>query len=637
MDFFEHQAVARRNTGKLIFLFLLAITAIIAAIYFVAMFALRLGLEGEPLLQQPGLWHPQLLLVTAMAVIILVAVGTLSKILILARGGGQAVAESLGGVPVDPSTREPKLKRYANIVEEMAIASGVPMPAIYVLPNESAINAFAAGFKPTEAAVAVTQGCLDRLSRDELQGVVAHEFSHILHGDMRLNLRLIGILHGILLIGLTGRMLLYGFGRGRRRSSDNKGAGAILIIALALFIIGYIGVFFANLIKSAVSRQREFLADASAVQFTRQPAGIAGALKKIGGFSSHGELETANASQASHLFFANGLASAWMNMLATHPPLDERIRRIEPDFNGSYPETDTVQMDMPAADQVSGFSSTASVPPETRVDGITPETVTAQVGNLEVKHLTWAAALLKKIPDHINEAIHNPFGARAVVYGLLLDQSNETLTAQMQLLKANADPQVLLELDRLSPALDAMDRLYALPIIEIAMPALRQLSVAQYKAFRENVALLIKTDKMVSLFEYALHRMLLRHLDRHFKLTSASSGSAAVYSKPRYGYTVLLSTLAHMGGEDAQAVFNKSVGQLELTQRLSLLERDKCTIDAIDQALTVLENIHPLQKRHLIKAAVVSVSDDGKLAVAEAELLRAICDALDCPLPPILR
>ena len=354
MDFFEQQDVARRKTGRLVVLMVLAVAAIVVLVYLVIAAALvvRVGFTGIDPMATGGLaaylsaadwWNPQLFVLVAGVTVLVVAAGAFFKTAAL-RAGGRVVAESLGGRLIDPGTSDPTLRRVLNVVQEMAIASGTTVPPVYLLDRESGINAFAAGFTPADAVIGLTRGCADLLSRDQLQGVMAHEFSHILNGDMRISLRLIGIIHGILIIGLLGGILLrsaFYSGAGRHRRSGKQGGGVLVLAAVgaALAIIGYVGVFFGQLIKASLSRQREFLADAAAVQFTRLPGGIAGALKKIGGYTFHSKLVAANAEEASHLYFGDGL-SHWFGLLATHPPLPDRIRRIEPQWDGQFSKVD---------------------------------------------------------------------------------------------------------------------------------------------------------------------------------------------------------------------------------------------------------------------------------------------------------
>ena len=368
MDFFENQEAARTKTRWLVFLFFIAVVFIIFSVY-IAVRLIFFGLETKFGLEAAaawGMWSPELFLAVTVVTLAIVSLGSLYKIVSLS-GGGETVAGLLGGRPLDPNTTRLEERRLLNVVEEMALASGMPTPTVFVLPKEMGINAFAAGFTPSDAVIGVTEGSLQNLSRDELQGVIGHEFSHILNGDMRLNLRLMGVIHGILVIALIGYWMLrsvrFTGGSGNRKSS---GSGAIVLLAISLLlVIGWIGVFFGRLIKSAVSRQREFLADSAAVQFTRDPGGLAGALKKIGGFVAGSKLETPHAEEASHFYFSNGLRPAFLQMLATHPPLATRIRRLEPGWDGVFPDAKLAPGELPSTTPelaVAGVSGLAGAP-----------------------------------------------------------------------------------------------------------------------------------------------------------------------------------------------------------------------------------------------------------------------------------
>ena len=441
MDFFEHQAVARRNTGILVFYFCLAVMLIVAGTYLASAVIFNVAQSrsdprsGSPL----ELWDPTLCLCVAGITLTVIALGSLYKTLEL-RSGGAAVAETLGGRLIDSSTRDLDKRIVLNVVEEMAIASGTPVPPVYLLDEEKGLNAFAAGYSPDDAVIGVTRGCVQYLSRDELQGVIAHEFSHILNGDMRLNIRLIGIVHGILVIALTGYVLIRMLGSSSRhsRSSSDRGKGggalaAIFLFGLALCVIGYVGVFFGRLIKSAVSRQREFLADSSAVQFTRSPDGIAGALKKIGGLARGARVESPRAEQISHMFFGNALKASFLNAMSTHPPLDVRIQRIEPSFDGKYPKVARLRRTKadlhptrPEVDRqaqaIQGRKAAASSVGRRRHSfPFEPAQAIGGVGSPNLQHFTYAAALIASMPEPMVEAARESFGARAVIYGLLLD------------------------------------------------------------------------------------------------------------------------------------------------------------------------------------------------------------------------
>ncbi|HOB34044.1 MAG TPA: M48 family metallopeptidase, partial [Verrucomicrobiota bacterium] len=372
MDFFEQQDKARRNTRWLAIYFAAGVAFLVLAIYAAVLviysWAIAPGTEVEGVRAAPALWNPRLFTGVAIGTLSVVFLGSLFKTMELSRGGS-AVATMLGGRLVSPNTEDPDERRLLNVVEEMALASGVPVPQVYVLDNERGINAFAAGHSTSDAAIGVTRGCVQLLNRDELQGVIAHEFSHILNGDMRLNLRLMGLIFGILCIAVIGRILLRTGSRTYRLGARNRGGNPLPLLGLALLLIGYVGVFFGRLIQAAVSRQREFLADASAVQFTRNPGGIAGALKKIGGLVYGSRLESAHAEEASHMFFGNGLSNAWFSLMATHPPLVERIRAIDPAFDGRFPRVSAAEVKEPPAKESAAPRSPFPLPfpfPETR-------------------------------------------------------------------------------------------------------------------------------------------------------------------------------------------------------------------------------------------------------------------------------
>jgi len=659
MDFFEHQDAARRKTGRLVILFILAVIGIIVALYFVFT-AVMLYLDhkqGRPF----DWWHPQMAMYVVGGTLAVVLLGSLYKTIQLG-AGGRAVAQMLGGVPVEPGTRDPLERRLLNVVEEMAIASGVPVPAVYHLPQEGGINAFAAGTKPGDAVIGVTRGTMQQLTRDELQGVIAHEFSHILHGDMRLNLRLIAVLHGILLIGIIGYWILRVGGSGR--SSRKKGGGQIALIGLGLLVIGYVGVFFGKLIKSAVSRQREFLADASAIKFTRNDWGLSGALKKIGGFVNGSRVVDPNAEQASHMFFGEAVSAAWFNAMATHPPLDERIRRIDPKWGGEFEASSPATPEQleqlvavearrsPAEAAALGFDASrtgraraaealardvrqaaeAGAARQVRV-----QDVLSRIGNPQQEHLEYAGQLRSSIPATLVEAARAPFSARAVIYALLLNREAEPRQFQFDRLTRFAEPAALRETRRLAGEAGALAVELRLPLVDLAVPALRQLTAEQYALFKDNVQHLIDADQRVDLFEYVLQRILLRHLAPQFEPRRRDVVQYHAL-KPLAGHcAALLSVLAHAGSSDTGEVRRAfGLARQRLRLDLELGDRKHSGLRAIDGALQTFATASPQIKKRVLDACVVCIAADGVTTVAEAELLRAVADALGCPVPPFL-
>jgi Zn-dependent protease with chaperone function len=606
MDFFEHQERARRKTLTLVLLFALAVLGIVTAVY--VRVALTLGFAGE----LDGVWHPELLLAVSAATLLLVGLGTLYKMAQL-RAGGAVVAQQLGGRLIPPNTADPAERVVLNVVEEMAVASGIPVPAVYLMDDEAAINAFAAGLEPAGAVIGVTRGCLAQLDRDELQGVVAHEFSHIFNGDMRLNLRLVGLLHGIVCIALAGYLVLRsGAGSTHRRSG--KGAGgavAILAVGAGLVAIGSIGTLFARLIQAAVSRQREFLADASAVQFTRNPTGIAGALRKIGGFGAR--VERPQAVAFGHMFFGSALRPAMFDALATHPPLAARIARIDRHWR---PE--------PAAEQAAAAAA------------VRPEELIARIGTLHPTHVQQSRRLLDALPLAVATSLHEPFLARALVYALLLDGAPAARRRQLEALAQVTDAATLHETAALRDVLAELGPELRLPLVDLALPALREMSFEQHHGFARGVRALVAADAALELFELVLQKVLLRHVSRHFERPPLRRTLPSLISV-KDDCRVLLSRLAHTGSQDASAIhaaYRRSAAALPAYANPGeLLAPADCDLPALDRALDRLDRAAPRDKRTLLLACAAAVEHDGELRLEEAELLRAVADALGCPVP----
>jgi Zn-dependent protease with chaperone function len=638
-DFFQQQDSARRRTIRLVVYFVLAILVMIVLVYGLL---LVLGLygAGEPV----SWWQPELLLFVAAGVGVLVGGASTIKVAQLS-SGGQAVALMMGGVEVPGTTTDARQKRLLHVVEEMAIAAGVPVPPVYIL-DEPGINAFAAGYAPGDAVVAVSQGCLTYLTRDELQGVVAHEFSHILNGDMRLNIRLIGLVFGIMVLSVIGRILMLTGGRRSSSSQRNDSRVGLMMLGVGVFALGLVGAFFGRLIMAAVSRQREYLADASAVQFTRNPDGIAGALKKIGGLKEGSRTNNPRAAEIGHMFFANAFAGrGFFGLLATHPPLAARIRALDPQFDGKYPEVRPVgdERDKLEGPRSGRFPSTAGLPrlpglPQVPMPvlGLANEAA-ARVGHIDPEEIGHAQALYAGIPDALRVAAKEPFSARALVYALLLDPRADLRNLQLARMKAGATPPDFAEIVRLADPVQALPDRLRLPLLDLAMPALRQMSPRQHQAFRAQVEALMNADQRLSLFEYTLCCVLHRHLDAQF-LPQRPTGP--VYSSPAPAMAKVLSLLAWEGQpEPDQAVRAFDTGMriyIGGDHIYRLLPREECSLVAFDAALRKLNQSAPAIKRRIVVACAACILADRQVTVREEELLRAICDTLDCPLPPLV-
>jgi len=638
MNFFAQQDIARRNTKRLVVLLILAIVSLIAvttAMFAGVMLYLQTGNSAYQMdTADMGFWaglgtllNWQTVSGISMVVITVVLLGGLFKYQQLSRGG-RVVAESLGGRLINDDSRDLNERRLLNIVEEMAIASGAPVPPVYLL-EEPAINAFAAGHTPQDAVIGVTRGCIEQLSRDELQGVIAHEFSHIFHGDMRLNMRLVALLNGILLLGLIGHFLVRGAAyRSVGRSSRDKNGGAIIAAGIGLIIIGYAGTFFGNLIKAAVSRQREFLADASAVQFTRDNNGIAGALKKIGSLSAGSKLTAAHSAEFSHMFFSQGVSTAFNSLMATHPPLPERIKRLEPNWDGNY--LSTFKTDRPAPETA---RSKQSPQPERFFRAGVLAAAVEQIGQTSSASLSQARQQLKQIGEPLRRSAHSPDGASAIVIGLLLDPANSDLRQQQwQLLAQHYSEATLKQWRETTELVTNVAQLDRLALLELSLSGLKSLSEAQVKTLQTAMDELINADNKIDLHEWSVRRIVTHHLNtprfphQHRQLRNLRDSCQQV-----------LSYLAHAGADNPQAAaraFAAAAEQLRMIE-LPLLERSQLSIAALDKALDELNQTRPLQKPLLLKAMLRTIEADGQVTATEAELFRAIADSLNCPIPPL--
>jgi Zn-dependent protease with chaperone function len=652
MDFFEAQAHAKKRTNRLVVLFVFAVLGTIAAEYFAAIFLISAAQnrtsyhrdyyynssdsdnESTPAL---SLWQPNVFAGVALGTLVVVGCASLYKWSQM-RGGGAVVAESVGGRRIEPNSTDLAERRLLDVVEEMAIASGVPMPAVYVLDDEPAINAFAAGLTTADAIVTVTRGTLDKLTRDELQGVIGHEFSHILNGDMRLNLKLAAILFGILVIGLAGRGIIWSLRNVRTRGKGGGGIAAVFAIGLVLMIIGYIGYFFGRLIQAAVSREREFLADASSIQFTRNPAGIGGALKKIGGYALGSSLDTHRAAEIGHFFFAQAFTSSFTTIWATHPPLEERIRAIDSQWDGKFfvpPEkVDIVHTPFP---RKAPPAPTAPLQPF-QFSPHNPQSAIASIGTLTAAAITGAQNLLDGLPPSLLTAARDPQQAPALIYGLLLNADATVRDQQRSIVATRAGADTIHLLDELAPAIAKVDLEHKLPLVQLASPALRQLPPTALTPFFDTLDQLIHVHGQVDTFEFALQKILRRNLALGQQPTGM--GQQIFSFEAMAGeINVVLSALAHASSDDEQAAtaaFAAGATQLKMLEgKLLFLAPGACAAEHLDAALDRLAIAALPIKQRLVTAAAHVVSADGVILIGEAELLRAISAALDVPMPPL--
>ena len=651
MDFFAQQESARKQTIFLIVSLLVATLSIVAAVCGVVAAGLAATQGNSFSLAQDG----GMLALAGLGTAALIGGGSLYRVASLA-SGGKPVALMLGGRPLDPHTTDLGERRALNVVEEMALASGCPVPPVYVLDHEDGINAFAAGHDSNNAVIGLTRGAIDRLSRDELQGVLGHEFSHILNGDMKLDLRLMGLLFGILLISMTGWTIFRTTSGSSIRVRDSDGkererANPLPLIGLGLYIVGYIGVFFARFIKAAVSRQREYLADASAVQFTRNPLGLAGALKKIGALNDGSQIRSAHAEEASHLFFGDALGFSSWNPLSTHPPLVERIKRLDPSFDGDFSRVSLASPQSPEGNTAPGLKLPRWIGAKMGESG-TPKPVSASarfafdpassvaaIGNPSAGNIHRATQLLEGIPEPIAALTRDQDSARALVYALLLDRDDpQVRAAQFETMTSHWSAEQAEYVGQIAGQLDALGPEVRLPLVELTLPRLARMSPAKFRSFVETLRLLMEADRRITLFEYALRRLLMRALGPQFgwyQPPAATRKNASQLVEPA---SLVLSALARLGadGHLCEEAYQQGFAATNWGTAPPLLATSQTTLNEVDRALNLIAGAIPPLKQQFLLGCATCIGHDGTITVEEGQLLRAVADALDCPMPPVI-
>ena len=605
MNFYEHQDQARKRTKIIVLLFIVAVLMIMTIVI------VPVGLMSE--------WNAGAIAVAAVFCVLIVGISTLVKLSQL-NGGGHVVAEMLGGTELETVGGDPAQRKVKNIVEEMAIASGMPVPPVFIIEDDS-INAFAAGWSPSDAVIGVTRGCIEKLSRDELQGVIAHEFSHISHGDMRINIRLIGVIFGIMAIGITGWVFVRYIGpvvlrsASRSRSKDGAaGAGiglAIILFGLFLITCGAIGTFFGRLIQAAVSRQREFLADASAVQYTRNPTGIGNALRKIGSIPKSSFSK--DAGQYNHMFFSQAVHS----LFASHPPIEERVARVEDVDVSSIPVSSLTQSEVSVG--AAGFSA-----------GVIKEGIRG-AGAVQQTYIDRAKTAIGHLPPALRESLNSGWSARLVMLALLVDGNH---SGQKSLLEKNLTEQELSKLKTLIPLVRELDRASRLPVVDLAAPSLKQLSDKQQLSFAKLLREVTKSDGVVTRFEWVLVSVIQKHLANNVLNKLSQKANKKLHSLTE-SVLVVLATLAYSGAEtqeQAIGAFEHGLKDVRFNS-VDMPTLKACSIVVLHDALQRLQSLRFTEKQKFLQGCGSCVEHDGKVTVAEAETIRAIGDVLDCPIP----
>ncbi|MEM9606877.1 MAG: M48 family metallopeptidase [Actinomycetota bacterium] len=651
INFQEHQHQARQSTVRLFVLFGLGLIAIILVVSF--LIGLLFGSQG-------GEADPLAALAVGAPLTTIGVVGTsLVKSNQIKSGGGSYVAQSLGGRPVDFNTLDPAEKQLANVVEEIAIASGMPVPAVFVLDEEDGINAFAAGWSPDNAAIGVTRGALQHFTRNELQGVIAHEFAHIANGDTRVKTRIIGWVFGIAAITVLGRILLHSsWWAPRSRNSRDNSAAALLAVGLGLLAVGFVGTLFGRMVQAAVSRQREYLADASAVQYTRDPSSIGDALKKIAAFGADNRMKAAHATETQHLFFASALGGGF----ATHPPLQDRIKRLLPDWDGSLPTIDRTperaerrppgRPERAGRDMVPGLPGFPGLPGAAGLAGAAvaaappspspPPSSSAgdaiagvELGVPSEAHIEHARAVLARIPESTQAYLHTRQGAVAAVLGLLASKRPEVRDRQLSV-ASEAVGMDTAYLDQAATVINDLDRSLHLPAVDIALHSIGELP---YRFKQELIRTIREMDDDPGnrdLFRWVMRRAVIRHISDQD--SAADDHSRYSLDERADDAATLLGIVAHLnssGPEESGPAFAAALDGAGLPTR-PLTPMKDVTFDDLDDALSRLVALEPAGRRALVTGAAAAVLLDERTTVEEAELIRVIADAVRLPVPLLL-
>ncbi|MCH8538294.1 MAG: M48 family metallopeptidase [Alkalimonas sp.] len=623
-NFFSKQDLARRNTRILVGLFAVAVLVLLTLTNILV--AVAFGFADSQAIQsglQQGMVKLDLIIWTSLLVLTTIAGAMLFKWQQL-RQGGKVVAESLGGVRLSPDSADPRHRQLLNVVDEMALAANLPVPAVYILP-ERGINAFAAGYSPADAVVGVTEGCLEQLNRDELQGVIAHEFSHILNGDMRMNIKMIAVLNGILFVGHIGYLLLRG-GRGAvimssGRRSNNKGGGgaaAILLLGLGLTILGYLGAFFGNLIKAGVSRQREYLADASAVQFTRNPTGIAGALKQIAASARGTKLKHHNADENSHLFFGEAI-SRWASIFATHPPLQDRIKRLEPRWNGRLPEARTAAANLASAEQQVSDSNNNE---QNTTDSNQSSPRTSSAGE----------RLLAALPVLLVQSAHQPMQAEPLLLALLISEQDEHRQQQLTLIREQSSVALLQDVDRMLSQIEHLSERQKLMLAQLSIPSLKTLTPVRFERFEQLLLALIKADGQLGLLEWAIAQLVDHVVASEFRSRDVqrktSATELAAVREPSLQLLSVIASATHQDEQRQQQSWQAGLAALKLPTDQAKPDSD---YHAVQQHLPKLMAASPKLKESLWQAILATCQADDIISDQQQVQLLALSLLLEIP------
>jgi Zn-dependent protease with chaperone function len=644
LDFFEQQERARRTSRWLVVWYLLAAASVVASycvvaalVYaFLVLWGANLPLRGgAEAIEWRGLFGTYFWVLARVPAQLYYLVGGVVGGFVLAMSayrvwqlsdGGIVIAHMMGARYVEPGNCTPSERRLLNVVEEMSIASRIALPPVYVLDRETGINALVAGYDPNQAVIIATQGAVQKLSRDELQGIMGHEFSHILNGDMALNLRLVGILAGLTRIGEIGEQMVYRAAeQNKNLVREKRGEGAIeAVVGLLIAFIGFPGTFAASAIKAAVSRQRELLADAASVQFTRNPDALAGALDSIQALRTHTTVGALYTEEFSHMFFAPAVGKWWG--FPTHPPVEERILHAHPRFvQGDYrAKRHGTRSEVAVLDGAGNVVKTVRAVP---LEGVA---LAAAMAEKAAKPVDYTARLLGRLPERLRQALRRADEAEAAMFALALEQEPGTQHAELKFIGERRGDKAQKKVLDLYVYTSALARHHMLTLAELAVPAIKEQPQKARDAFLADLRALVEVDRRMTLREFVLVTLLHQRLREgagqpiHARFSKIEEVSADVQA------VVSLIALGSKGG--AQAAFAKGAAVLKLGWTAPL-GKDALNTVKLGESLERLRHLTGMAKPGILKACMETATADGVMRLPEAEMVRMVAATLDCPVP----
>lgn len=627
MNFYKAQDIAKRKTRYLILLFsvVLFLLIVFSSVVLIFIFAFSTSQASFSSVLSSLFSDEYRPIFYAASVFIIggALLSSFSKNKQLSKGGS-VIAASMGGIKLAFNTKSLNERKLLNVVEEMAIASGMPVPDVFILKSEKGINAFAAGNEPSDAAIGVTQGCIEKLTRQQLQGVIGHEFSHILNGDMRLNSHIILFTHGVGFIGDLGRILVHS-----RRVSVKGNRVGVKLAGGVLLILGWLGSVSGRIIQAGVSRQREFLADASSVQFTRDPSAIAGALKVIGGEKASSIIKNKIAKEIAHMFFGEGFKNPFSLLFNTHPPIEKRILSVEPEWDGEFLES--------VLNENLSYSFTTGTPVKQSTMIVLP---------MALQILSRAGVNVDKLTvsnqDKLNQLIlktREPFDAMILVIAVLI-YKEQISTAFLKNLSLNFEKlktEKLLEMvNQQVTLLSNVGLSNYLPLIELAMPSLKMLSLNQYLPLKSLLKSIMAKDGKETVFEKSIYQLVIHYLDKHFGLLESARVRYYFANQIAAEVQVVLSVVLYFGSEkleNKKYLFEKSLTDLGILRgSLKLIEAASAE-KRFDEAMDKLAYCSKSLKLKLVETFAFCVEHDAEVNQVEMELVFALAITLETPLP----